>query len=149
MGRPVSLDALIEEVELSGDGRQAVFNTETGEATIWGDPDELVAMHGEDVLEGRDCDGPEWVAVPYPDTDSDWKMMRDFAFAQDIERFRDRLLGALHGRRCFSAFRQEAASLGLIDAWFAYREVALRALVTRWLAANGYPFVEREHAPRP
>jgi len=142
MTHPVSLEALVREVMgLMYDWR-VLLNTETGAVTTYFD-DMVIDRDDEE-----DFEGPEWIEVPYPEEDSDWRTMRDFAGAQESEETRDRLWVALNGRRAFGSFRAVVHGLGLQDAWYAYQEEAITRLLKAWLVVDEIPFTEGATAAR-
>ena len=44
---------------------------------------------------------------------------------------------ALHGRGAFRMFKDTVHRLGLQDAWYAFRDRALREIAIDWCEANG------------
>lgn len=75
----------------------------------------------------------------------------DFHEYRHMERFidtlpassaADQLWRALKGRGAFRHFKDTAHRLGVLDAWYAYRDEALRAFMLDWARAHDVPVDE-------
>ena len=80
--------------------------------------------------------------VPFPDEDTDWRTMNDFASVQESDQVRIGLADALNGLRPFGTFRAVVRPLGLQDAWHEFQRQALRRLLRSWLEDHEVPFTE-------
>jgi hypothetical protein len=66
----------------------------------------------------------------------EWRMMQDFAEAQDQCKCRPELLSAIHGSGAFRHFKSAIQRLGLEDAWFHYRDAEYVRVAREWLEEN-------------
>jgi hypothetical protein len=73
-------------------------------------------------------------------------MMRGFCRDVESDRKREALLDSIQGRGAFRRFKDTAASLGLIESWYAYREKAFRELAVEWLEENKIPYTMESYA---
>jgi hypothetical protein len=69
------------------------------------------------------------------------EIMRGFSAAQPSPA-RQVLLDAIHGPGAFRNFRRAADELGLREAWFTWRDDALKTIAREWLVEHGIPFTE-------
>jgi hypothetical protein len=143
MGTPVCFESLASAVEGLMFEWRACFNTETGAIDTYDESGEFDSDRDEE----EDFDGPEWIHVPFPDEDDDWRAMRDFAAEQQGSEAREELWYVLNGPRPFASFRAAVRRRGLEQAWFAYEAAAMRRELRAWLELNGIAFAEDATAP--
>jgi hypothetical protein len=81
--------------------------------------------------------------LPLPDKHDvhEWEIMRRFADTQD-EPMRTELLDAVHGTGAFRMFSATNDRLGLREAWFKFKDEALRDIARAWLSEHGLAFVD-------
>lgn len=152
MTLPASLRAVLDALEQVSDDVYAFVNRRTGEVTTAFRDDLAAAEDGErglgfDTVEGveeaeRILADPDWVRLPSAFDMHEWDMLRRFAALQEAPEHRARLAEAIRGRGAFRRFKDAAARLGLLDAWYAFREECLAELAIGWLEADGVPFVD-------
>ena len=135
---------------------EAFLDPETGEIITVTDEDRFyLEEDGEEV--GAD-DLPEWqresleragralasgsmLRLPDKFEVHEWDIMRKFSQAQAGEASAE-LLDAIHGTGAFRMFRATAQRLGLRDAWYAFRDEAMKRIATDWLEVHGIAYVE-------
>jgi hypothetical protein len=134
---PVSLRALVDEVDGLFGGYLVSINLTTGEVREWPDRDALLDYDGppEDGL-----DEPPWVVVPTDDAEEDWRIMRDFAYTRDDPVHRQSLVDAVEGARPFHRVRETIRRLGIDDAWYEFRRAGIAYFLRLWLLAENIPF---------
>jgi hypothetical protein len=82
--------------------------------------------------------------LPLPDKFEihEWDIMRRFSLAQEGAALRE-LEHAVHGSGAFRKFRAAINRLGLREAWFKYRDEAVKQIARDWLDSHGILYVER------
>ena len=144
MGVVLSLRDIVDAIESQSNEGAAYLDPETGEI-VQASEDELALVE-----EGAaDEDLPQWQreAMPkirealeserfliLPDRFEvhEWSIMEHFSHEQG-ERIRPVLLGAVHGSGAFRHFRGAVERLGLLDAWYRYRNEAIEQIARDWL----------------
>lgn len=155
MGVLVKLEDVVEAMDLPGEW-ESFIDADTGEIVSISEDDRFILDSEED---GETEDMPEWQrdsiatirrvldsgrALALPDSFDihEWDLMRRFARSVDDDDASDELLQAIHGSGAFRLFKMTIARLGLRDAWFRYRDEAIRDLARDWLEENGIAYTE-------
>ena len=151
MATPVSLADIITELEAADDGATSYFDRDGGRVVLVTDEARDVAesdaldagvprWQRESIALARlvlDDDGTRFVRLPGKRDIHEWQMMADFASSLADDDAAARLSRALHGRGAFRVFKDTAASLGLVDAWFSYRDERFRQLAIERCTSTG------------
>lgn len=144
MGVVLALRDIVDAIESQSNEGEAYLDPDTGEI-IQVSEDEL-ALVEEEVA---DQDLPQWqreampkirealesdrfLALPDRFEVHEWAIMERFAQEQN-ERARKVLIGAIHGSGAFRHFRGAVERLGLLDAWYRYRQEAIEQIARDWL----------------
>lgn len=161
MPLPVSLRAVIEEMEIQRDESSSYLNRHTGElitishdeievAEAASSAAELARLPGWDerpqwerelitqaaaVIEGTD-----YLQLPSKFDLHEWQVMEKFSYACRDEATRERLLDAIRGRGAFRRFRQVLEQAELVDDWYRFREGSIAQVAMEWLEANGIAY---------
>jgi hypothetical protein len=156
MAVQVKLKDIIEGLEFLTDEGFSYLNTTTGEV-VYVTTEELRAAEEEQPLE----DFPAWqhdairIAgeiietdhyLPLPDRFDihEDHIMERFCLAVDDEDMRDDLCDAIRGRGAFRRFKDRMHVYGMAEAWYRYRDAALREIAMHWCDEHGIPYVETE-----
>ena len=154
MAGQVKLKDLIEGLEFLTEEGSSSLNTTTGEV-VYVTTEELGAAEEEAPLE----DFPEWqhdairIAgeilatdhyLPLPDRFeiNEYQIMERFCLSVDNEDMRDDLCDALRGRGAFRRFKDRIQAHGIAEAWFRYRDAALREIAMAWCEAHGLQYTQ-------
>jgi hypothetical protein len=148
---PVSVHHVAEELSTTLDQVPVYLNRKTGEFFAWNedwsfpeDKEDLSsypAWQQEAIVRYREvCNSDDWVALPAPFDLDEWSMMRGFCEDVASDRKREALLDSIRGRGAFRRFKDTAASLGLIEQWYVYRDKAFYQLAVEWLEENKIPY---------
>jgi heme-degrading monooxygenase HmoA len=86
-------------------------------------------------------EGADTVELPGKVDLHEWDIMRRFAESHG-DPVRRRLLNAIRGKGAFRAFRTALDQLRLRDAWYAWRELAVREFVKDWLEEEDIAFID-------
>lgn len=140
----VSLRDIVDAIESQSNESEAYLNPDTGEIVQVSEDERVLVEQGD-----SDDDLPDWQRELIPKVrealESDrflvlpdrfevheWEIMQRFSQEQD-EQARKMLLGAVHGSGAFRHFRNAVERLGLLDAWYRYREEAIQQIARDWL----------------
>jgi hypothetical protein len=144
MGVVLSLRDVVDAIESQSNEGAAYLNPETGEI-VQVSEDELALVE-----EGAaDDDLPDWqresmpkirealesdrfLALPDRFEVHEWSIMERFSQEQN-PLARQALAGAVHGSGAFRHFRGAVERLGLLDAWYRYRDEAIEQIARDWL----------------
>jgi hypothetical protein len=150
----VKLKDLIEGMDFQSDERSSYLNTTTGEVVSITD-EELRAAEEEASLE----DFPDWqhdairIAGEILVTDRylqlpdrfeihEYQIMERFCLAVDEDDIRKDLCDAIRGRGAFRRFKDRIQAYGIAEAWYRYRDAALREIAVAWCEAHAIPYTE-------
>jgi hypothetical protein len=144
MGVVLALRDIVDAIESQDNEGEAYLNPDTGEIILVTEDERTLVEQG-----CADDDFPQWQReliakvrraldndrfLPLPDRFEvhEWAIMERFSLEQN-ERVRQVLLAAIHGSGAFRHFRSAVERLGLLDAWYRYREEAIRQIARDWL----------------
>lgn len=147
MGIVISLREIVDAIESQSDESEAYLDPETGEIVLVTEDDRTLVEEGV-----ADDDLPQWQREAMPKIrqalESDrflvlpdrfevheWAIMERFSQEQN-PRAQQVLLGAVHGSGAFRHFRGAVEGLGLLDAWYRYRDEAIEQIARDWLEEN-------------
>ena len=155
MPLPVSLHAVVGDLQLVGSLSTAYLNRRTGEVAILTEEDALLADADTPLTEwerdwaatARAVQASEdWLALPDRFELHPYQIMERFCLSIPTHEGGEALLAAIRGRGAFRQFRDQAGRLGLEARWFAFQDDAYRRIVAVWLEAHEIPF--RDDVPR-
>jgi hypothetical protein len=144
----VKLSDIVEGLEFQTDECFSYLHTRTGEV-VSVTTEELRAAEEDEPLE----DFPEWqhdairIAKDIIETDSylplpdrfeinEYRIMEQFCLSVDDEDMRDDLCDAIRGRGAFRRFKDRVQAYGIAEAWYRYRDEALREIAVTWCEAH-------------
>jgi hypothetical protein len=144
MGVVIALRDIVDAIESQSNEGEAYLDPETGEI-VQVSEDEFALVEDE-VADG---DLPQWqreamprirealesdrfLALPDRFDVHEWAIMERFSLEQN-ERARKVLISAIHGSGAFRHFRGAVERLGLLDAWYRYRQEAIEQIARDWL----------------
>ncbi len=116
----VVLDEIISALECVNDETQMFLNTETGETVMWMD-------YGDNDIDEEELEDEKYIRLPNQFEIDEYHMMEEFAYDRD-----ERLVIAIKGSGAFRRFKDVAASIGLIDEWYEFRDSCYRSLAEEW-----------------
>jgi hypothetical protein len=151
MPLPVSLDEIVNQLEILGDEVAVYVNRKTGEVTSVFLPDLIIVedgREGEEELEwGAEAlptlrsiaETEDWVCLPDKFEIHEWEIMRRFADTRS-PRLSAELRNAIHGRGAFRMFKDAVYRHGIEETWFEFRTQQLRRIAAEALEAEGIPY---------
>jgi hypothetical protein len=138
MAKITIIEAELLEAFESGDGMIAWFlDGQTGELIPLMEFDEIeeekeIRRAIDEDEEGR------YLPVPSIESHEGFRIMEDFADAQDDGRVRGALIDALERRRPFRSFKDALMAFPEVrDRWFAYHQEQMREHAVDWLKIEG------------
>ncbi|MBI1381807.1 MAG: hypothetical protein GC161_12055 [Planctomycetaceae bacterium] len=165
---PVSLRAVVEEMDVLSDEMTAYVNRHTGElVTLTGDDvravedgvdeefdddefddDELLDGETDESTKVREVLASEdFLPLPSKFDIDEYRIMERFCEQVEDSGLRDDLLRAIRGSGAFGRLKALAQHRGLMDAWYTFRDRALEDIAAEWLDANGIPYT-RDNPPK-
>lgn len=153
MPLPVSLNDVIDAVTPLSDQWQSWINRNTGKIISFSE-EEMAASSGDasaqgwneeslaNIREVLSSDDGIWLQLPGPFEFHEYSVMEAFCRDLDNEALRTELLDAIRGSGAFRRFRDRINRHGLDQAWYDWRDAALRQCVIDFLDSEGIPFTE-------
>ena len=160
MTLPVSLQAVIDEMDTFGDEFHPYLNPLTGELVTLRD-EEIPAAEQDEALDddsewepdeiqaARDVvSSADYVPLPSKFEIQEWAIMQRFCCAVEDADLRRELQDQIHGAGAFRRFKDTLSRHNLIDVWFAYRQAAFADIAMAWLEEHHIPYVRDERGVR-
>jgi len=147
----VRLRDVVDALDLQSDELHSCLDPDTGEIITFNDEQASIA-------EGGDWESaPGWMKPDLPKIKraledermlelpdrvhiDEWRMMQDFADADEHCPCRAELQSAVHGAGAFRRFKDAIRRLGLEEAWYRYREAAYQRVAREWLEENNIAY---------
>jgi hypothetical protein len=144
----VNLSDLISTVEFQSDENFSYIDKRTNTVC-------LISQEALSLAEDGDNDYPEWmndmvqlaksyleddtkfIALPSQYDVDEYRMMEDFAFSLNDERYKENLSIALQGKGAFRRFKDTVIYLGIADNWYQYRDKQYKEFVLEWCEMEG------------
>lgn len=148
---PLKIDDLIDAFETLGDENSAFADRETGRVfTVWDDmkraaedegDDEAVTHWSEAAMRQvreilADFKGKRYVPLPAKWDFHEFRHMERFIGTVESPAAAEELDRAIRGKGAFRYFKETAARHGLLDAWYKYRDDAIRRHLLDWAQVN-------------
>jgi hypothetical protein len=151
---PVKLQNILEGLAFLTDEDSSYLHTMTGEVVYITD-EELRAAEEEQPLE----DFPAWqrdalrIAKDILDTDlylalptqfdiHEYQLIERFCLSIEDDNQRDELCQAIRRQGTFHSFQDKIHAYGIAEAWYRYRDEALREMAITWCEEHGIPYTE-------
>ncbi|MGZ7090730.1 MAG: UPF0158 family protein [Candidatus Angelobacter sp.] len=144
MGIVLALRDIVDAIESQSNEGEAYLDPETGEIVQVSEDERALVEEGrsdDDLLDWerelipkvrQALESDRFLALPDRSEVHEWAIMERFSLEQN-ERARQTLLGAIHGSGAFRHFRGVVERLGLLDAWYRYRDEAVQQIARDWL----------------
>jgi hypothetical protein len=147
----VSLDDVVEALDLQSDELCSYMDPDTGEIITFNREEANIAQSGNwdnapDWMKPqlpnikRVLEGERLLAFPDRFHIDEWRMMQNFALEQEQCRCHPELESVAHGEGAFRRFKNAIFGLGLEDAWFRYRKAQYQQIAREWLEENGIQY---------
>ncbi|ACD89672.1 conserved hypothetical protein [Chlorobium limicola DSM 245] len=153
MTLPVSLLAVIDEMDTFGDNFHPYINRQTGELVTLSSDDLCIVEEGFEL-----ADYPEWqqeilqktvevldsdAYVPLPGKFAihEYAIMQRFCFAVEDAGLSRELQDQIHGAGAFRRFKNTLTRHNMLDTWFACRQAAFTEIAIKWLEEHNIPYI--------
>lgn len=153
MTLPVSLQAVIDEMDTFGDNFHPYINRQTGELVTLSSDDLCIVEEGFEL-----ADYPEWqqeilqktvevldseAYAPLPGKFAihEYAIMQRFCFAVEDAGLRRELQDQIHGAGAFRRFKDTLNRHNMLDAWYACRQAAFAEIAIAWLDEHNIAYV--------
>lgn len=152
--KPVKLQDIIDEMEVQMDECQKYLNTETGEIITVSSEDLGIAEESDendDFSEYQDWQrdsinealdvlmswgNGKYIKLPDKWDIHEYSIMEAFCGSLSNERISNALFSVIQGRGAFRRFKDSIYRYGVDDAWYRFRDEALKKLAIEWCEHN-------------
>ncbi len=155
--KPVSLQAVVDEMDVFSDETTAYINKQTGELCSVSDEEARYIEEGDEDSEFI----PDWQKemlpkvrevlesddfVPLPDKFDihEYSIMERFCHSMTDDDLQEELLNAIRGRGAFRHFKDTIHRRGIQDDWYSYRTDALKRIAADFLEVEGIAFIDND-----
>ena len=80
--------------------------------------------------------------TPFIGLQIEYSIMERFCLSVDNEDIADDLCDTIRGRGAFRRFKDRIQAYGIAEAWYRYRDAALREIAVAWCEEHGIPYTE-------
>jgi hypothetical protein len=153
--KPVSLQAVVDEMDVIGDEMTAYINKRTGELFTVADEearyiedgnedDEFIPDWQKEVLpKVREVlESDHFVVLPDKFEIHEYSIMEDFSRSVESAELQEVLLNVISGRGAFRRFKDTIHRREIQDDWYSYRNDALKRIAADFLEAEEITFVD-------
>ena len=151
--KPVSLQSVVNEMDVPSDEMTAYINKKTGELFTVSEEETRIIEAGND----DDEFVPEWqmeilpkvrevlqsddfVALPDKFEIHEYSIMERFCLFLPDEALQNELLHAIRGSGAFHRFKDAIHHKGIQDDWYRFRDQALKRIAIDFLESEGIPW---------
>jgi hypothetical protein len=135
MALPVSLQSVVDEMDVMNEDWIAYINRRTGQLVTITDYDR---EESTEALQAEDS--PDFIALPSKFDIHEYSIMERFCASISDSRLREELFSAIRGSGAFSRFKGVIRSSGVEDAWYSFRQQALESIAASFLEAHAIPY---------
>ncbi|HKI87067.1 MAG TPA: UPF0158 family protein [Thermoanaerobaculia bacterium] len=135
MALPVSLQAVVDEMDVMSEEWVAYINRRTGQLVTITDYDREAST---EALQAEDS--PDFIAVPSKFDIHEYSIMERFSEAIAEPRLREDLLAAIRGAGAFRRFKDTIRRSAVEDDWYSFRQQSLESIAASFLDAHGIPY---------
>ncbi len=152
MNVPISLRAVVDEMEMLNDGLRAFLNRQTAE--IYSGTDELIAKaesDDDDNLLGWEMEAVErlreilgsadWIPLPRHDAQDNYRIVERFCLERTEGPLQVKLLSAINGRGAFGRFRDAIRRHGIQESWHVFSSAQVAKRAKAWLEAHEIAYI--------
>ena len=153
--KPVSLQSVVNEMDVPSDEMTAYINNKTGELFTVGEEETRIIETGNEdnefipqwqkeilpkvreVLESDD-----FVALPDKFEINEYSIMERFCLSLPDEALQNELLHAIRGSGAFRRFKDAIYRKEIQDDWYCFRNEALKRIAADFLESEGIPWLD-------
>ena len=135
MDLPVSLRAVVDEMDVMHDEWVAYINRRTGQLVTITDYDR---EESTEALQAEDS--PDFVPLPSKFDIHEYSLMERFCESVSDPALAEELSSAIRGSGAFRRFKTLIRRSGVEDDWHSFRDQALESIAVEFLEAEGIPY---------
>ena len=151
MATIVSLRDFVNELEFMSEERHSYVNRKTGEvlcATVEalsaieeGEEDSLPDWLADELPKLREVvSSGDWLRMPSRFELEEYRIMEDFCGTLRDQTLAADLLDTIGGRGTFGRFKNMLHRHNIHEAWYRFRDLALREFAIEWLEDHGFAY---------
>jgi hypothetical protein len=153
--KPVSLQSVVNEMDVLSDEMTAYINKKTGELFTVGDEQANIIEEGneddefipewqkETLPKAREVlESDDFVALPDKFEIHEYSIMERFCLSLPDEGLQNELLHAIRGSGAFRRFKAAIHLKGIQDDWYRFRDETLKGIASDFLESEGIAFVD-------
>ncbi len=155
MSKPVSLNELIDEMEMDFDEQTTFYHPKSGEfytisdhafAAVEGD-ESVTSLHGienEEVEIAADIyeNSSDYFELPDRYDINEYAMLEEFSVSVEDDKASRMLQIAIKGSGAFRRFKEMVCELGLDQEWYAFRDAQYKEVAIEWCRMNELEYIE-------
>lgn len=140
--KTVLIEDIADALEGTMDSWEQYLNTETGEIVSLPSSDNYyIDREPEDEELAEEIEySDKYVRLPNQSDIHEYNIMEDFAYATPNQKYQEKLLHILSGRKPYRNFKDEINYLGIADTYYAYRLLAFYRIAKEWCERYEIPF---------
>ena len=129
----ISIDEIVDAIELADENSQAFYNADTGKIEWLGD-----FMDGEeyDELVER-IEFGNYISLPSKYDINEYSIMEEYIYSLPTGEVQNKLQSAIMGKGAFRRFKDAVNYLGIAKEWFSFRDETYRSIAVQWCREHG------------
>jgi hypothetical protein len=135
MPLPISLRAVVDEMDLLNEDWVAYINRRTGQLVTITDCDR---DESTEALQAEES--PDFIALPSKFDIHEYSIMERFCESVADPVLQDDLLLAIRGKGAFRRFKDAVRRAGIEESWYSFRQAALESIAASFLDVHGIPY---------
>ena len=148
MSVTVSLEEIVDHLNMVGDESSTYLNRKTGELVVLTDEELTEAEEREDMEDypewqrqrialARDIqDSEDYLELPTKFDIHEYRIVEEFCRSVEPQELREQLLSKIRGSGAFGRFKREIYRLKIETDWYRFRDAELERIAMQWLEAN-------------
>ena len=135
MTLPVSLQSVVDEMDVMDDGWVAYINARTGQLVTISEYDREESTEALQAEESAD-----FILLPSKFDINEYSIIERFCESISDPVLQQELRSAIHGGGAFRRFKDAIRRSRSEDAWYAFRQAAMESIAASFLDTNGISY---------
>lgn len=135
MSLPVSLQSVVEEMDLPSDEWTAYIHRRTGQLVTLMDDDPEPEIDADEIEASED-----FIPLPSKFDIDEYDIMRRFGDSIENDSIADDIASAIRSRGAFRCFKDTIRRHRIEQKWYAFRDKALACIAADFLDEHGIPY---------
>ena len=155
MNKPVSLNELIDEMEMDFDEQTTFYHPKSGKFytisdhafTAVEDDESVSSLHGienEEVEIAADIyeNDSDYLELPDRYDINEYAMLEEFSVSVEDDKASRMLQIAIKGSGAFRRFKEMVRELGLDQEWYTFRDAQYKEVAIEWCRTNELEYIK-------